>query len=200
MTSKDEVRRLSLRKRRSMSERERKDNSLLICENLIMMPQIEQANTVMLYAPMQDEADVWLAIDGLLERGKCVVLPYVRNGQMQVAEYCADDILTSDRHGILEPDPQYTQPAEQIDVAIVPRQERVNVIRPERFSVRGRIAQLRKMLRAHDVLTFSSLFVADTTKDEIIATFLALLEIVNAGEVRLVQRSVFEEIEIIRKD
>ena len=41
-----------------MSERERKDNSLLICENLIMMPQIEQANTVMLYAPMQDEADV----------------------------------------------------------------------------------------------------------------------------------------------
>ncbi len=120
MTSKDEVRRLSLRKRRSMSERERKDNSLLICENLIMMPQIEQANTVMLYAPMQDEADVWLAIDGLLERGKCVVLPYVRNGQMQVAEYCADDILTSDRHGILEPDPQYTQPAEQIDVAIVP--------------------------------------------------------------------------------
>lgn len=81
-----------------------------------------------------------------------------------------------------------------------PRQERVNVIRPERFSVRGRIAQLRKMLRAHDMLTFSSLFVADTTKDEIIATFLALLEIVNAGEVRLVQRSVFEEIEIIRKD
>ena len=81
-----------------------------------------------------------------------------------------------------------------------PRQERVNVIRPERFSVRGRIAQLRKMLSAHDVLTFSSLFVADTTKDEIIATFLALLEIVNAGEVRLVQRSVFEEIEIIRKD
>lgn len=81
-----------------------------------------------------------------------------------------------------------------------PRQERVNVIRPERFSVRGRIAQLRKLLKAHDVLTFSSLFVADTTKDEVIATFLALLEIVNGGEVKLVQHSLFEEIQIIRKD
>lgn len=120
MTQKEEIRKATLRKRRGVTEREHKDNSLLICENIIMMPQIKEANTVMLYAPMKDEADVWLLIDGLLERGKCVVLPFVCDGQMQVAEYCVDDILTSDRYGILEPDPQYAQPPEQIDVAIVP--------------------------------------------------------------------------------
>ena len=120
MTQKEEIRKSALRKRRSMTEREHKDQSLLICENIIMMPQINDAKTVMLYAPTKDEADVWLLIDALLERGKCVVLPFVRHGRMQVAEYCADDILTSDPHGILEPDPQYVQPAEQIDVAVVP--------------------------------------------------------------------------------
>ena len=81
-----------------------------------------------------------------------------------------------------------------------PQEERVNVIRPERFSVRGRIAQLRQLLKVHEVLMFSSLFAGDTSKDEVIATFLALLEIVGGGEARLAQRSLFEEIEIIRKE
>lgn len=75
-------------------------------------------------------------------------------------------------------------------------EERVNVIRHEHFSVREKLSQLRIKLRGGGVFRFTELFNVKSPKGEIIATFLALLELVAAGDARIAQDELFSEITI----
>ena len=61
------------------------------------------------------------------------------------------------------------------------------------YSVPRCMARITKQLR-HGPVTFSSLFDRNTTRDEVISTFLALLELIKAGRAAAVQDGTYSEI------
>ena len=63
-------------------------------------------------------------------------------------------------------------------------------------SVEQKLAEIRGLLLVHDTLLFSSLFARATSKRHLVATFLALLELVRLHEIGLAQKKPFEEITI----
>jgi len=74
-------------------------------------------------------------------------------------------------------------------------------IAPEEVTVEQKIADIRRLIMVHDKILFSTFFEAVRSKRHLIATFLALLELVRMREIRLIQEKNFDEIEIskIRK-
>jgi len=74
-------------------------------------------------------------------------------------------------------------------------------IAPEEVTVEQKIADIRRLFLVHDKILFSMFFAAVSSKRHLIATFLALLELVRMREIRLFQEKSFEEIQIskIRK-
>jgi len=65
-----------------------------------------------------------------------------------------------------------------------------------RVSVQERLAQLRVQMVGEPRLNFTKLL-QSTAPEEIVVTFLAVLELVRLGEVRVRQAEVLGEIEII---
>ena len=80
------------------------------------------------------------------------------------------------------------------------REERVNVVKRETISIRARIDLIQNKLRRFGKVKFTELFESDCTKEEIIATFLALLEVISAGQALVLQQAEFAEIEISAVD
>ena len=73
------------------------------------------------------------------------------------------------------------------------------IIRPL-FTVAMKVAEiLAKLRRAKDGLSFFSLFAEDTTKLEVIITFLALLELIRMSQVRISQPQPFSDIMLYAK-
>jgi segregation and condensation protein A len=68
----------------------------------------------------------------------------------------------------------------------------------EAVSVEERMSDLRKLLLVHDTVLFSSFFAAARSRPHLIATFLAILELVRLREVWLYQKEAFDEIYITR--
>lgn len=66
------------------------------------------------------------------------------------------------------------------------------------FTVSDKIHLIYHMLAEKPTVLFSNLFKESVNKDEAIATFLAVLELMKMREILVVQRSCFEEIEIMR--
>ncbi len=64
-------------------------------------------------------------------------------------------------------------------------------VHQDRFTVRAQIAYIRKLLQETDELGFDDLFGPHTLKLEIVVTFMALLEMINRGEIRLKQPAPF---------
>jgi len=75
------------------------------------------------------------------------------------------------------------------------RQE-VQEIFGERFSVSEKIDMILRRVGTGAPLRFSDLFGAVVSRVEVVVTFLALLELIRLKQVRAVQKSIFEEIEI----
>lgn len=71
-------------------------------------------------------------------------------------------------------------------------------IEPQRIKVSDKIAVLRNLLKAKERLAFEEA-VTGATLTEIIVTFLALLELVRLGEVKVVQTDAFAPIELHRQ-
>lgn len=80
------------------------------------------------------------------------------------------------------------------------RKPRVNVVRGDIHSVRDKVHMLKSMLAQNDRLGFKELFNNDSSKDEIIATFLALLELIASGQARVEQEKLFDDISIYAQD
>jgi segregation and condensation protein A len=72
----------------------------------------------------------------------------------------------------------------------------VQEIFSERFSVSEKIDSILQRVATDTRLRFSDLFGAAASRIEVVVTFLALLELIRLKQVRAVQESVFEEIEI----
>jgi segregation and condensation protein A len=68
----------------------------------------------------------------------------------------------------------------------------------DKWSVSEKIEHLRKLLGEHAALQFSELFEHTTSRSEVVATFLALLELIRLKVLTVTQSSAFSEIEIQR--
>ena len=67
----------------------------------------------------------------------------------------------------------------------------------ERFSVSEKIDTILKRVADGAAIRFSDLFGAVVSRVEVAVTFLALLELISLKQVRAIQKSVFDEIEIV---
>ena len=76
---------------------------------------------------------------------------------------------------------------------------RVNVIHAEPYTVRQKIAHVRTWLSQKGKMRFDELFSIHASRNEIIVTFLALLELISAGEVGASQDQRYGVIEIAYK-
>lgn len=69
-------------------------------------------------------------------------------------------------------------------------------VRQDIFTVRTQIAKIRRLLFEHTELTFEELFDPHPIRMEIVATFMALLEMINRGEILLRQSMPFAPIRL----
>ena len=68
------------------------------------------------------------------------------------------------------------------------------LVQPESFTVQEKMSELRQLLvRVPRCLYFSEAFTSGN-RTELIVTFLALLELIRLGEVRVLQAGAYEEI------
>jgi segregation and condensation protein A len=74
--------------------------------------------------------------------------------------------------------------------------ERIGEILGDRFTVADKIDVILGMVRGGRRLPFSGLFPATASRNEVICTFLALLELIRLRQVEAVQSRVFGEIQI----
>ncbi len=73
-------------------------------------------------------------------------------------------------------------------------------IEKEKFTVSGKIASIKDALLIRRQLKFSELFRASISRDEIITTFMALLELLKLQEITCVQDGAFNDIDIYKVD
>jgi len=83
--------------------------------------------------------------------------------------------------------------AKEIDTSIF------KVVEAERISIDDKINETLEHLIDNDSIMFDSLFQPDYSKYELIITFLALLELIKAKKVYIVQNKLFGKIKIIKK-
>src|SRR5438093_1617209 len=81
---------------------------------------------------------------------------------------------------------------------IVKRFEERHVLQvdQEEISIEEKIADIRRLLLVRDTILFSSFFTEAPAKQHLIATFLAILELVRLREIWLYQKANFQEIHI----
>lgn len=79
------------------------------------------------------------------------------------------------------------------------KDERLNkIVRGKIISVEEKIEYIQNILTTEDKISFNNI-IKDNTKDEVIATFLSLLELIKSKEIVVVQENFFEDI-IIKKN
>jgi len=66
----------------------------------------------------------------------------------------------------------------------------------EQVSLGDKMEELRRMLSRHPEMNFSAVFSRSRTRLEAVVTFLALLELIRIGEVRVAQSEAFTEIQV----
>ena len=79
------------------------------------------------------------------------------------------------------------------------KDERLNkIVRGKIISVEEKIEYIQNILTTADKISFNNI-IKDNTKDEVIATFLSLLELIKSNKIVVVQENFFEDI-IIKKN
>ena len=74
------------------------------------------------------------------------------------------------------------------------KDERLNkIVRGKIISVEEKIEYIQNILTTADKISFNNI-IKDNTKDEVIATFLSLLELIKSKEIVVVQENFFEDI------
>lgn len=89
-----------------------------------------------------------------------------------------------------------------MDLLVERATERVDTtfIAPVRISVAQRISEIQSRIRTEGHARFSELVSDCSSKLEVIATFLAILELCKRGEVLLAQKKIFGEIDIRKRE
>lgn len=73
-------------------------------------------------------------------------------------------------------------------------------IKRDFFTVEEKLKGIRKRLKTSDNFLFSELFGEEIIKEEIVVTFLALLELLKLKEITIEQDGLFQEIKISKRD
>jgi len=80
------------------------------------------------------------------------------------------------------------------------RQTYFKGIKRDHFTVEDKFKQIRFELKRLGNFNFSMLFGESITKEEVVVTFLALLELLKLKEIRIKQSELFGEIEISKRE
>ena len=115
------LRREMLSRRRAVSPEQRTHAGGIITAQVL--PELKRAGTVMLYASMPEEIDLFPLMEKLISAGKRIALPEITGrGTMEARELAAMDALIDGAFDIPTPDPARGAqiPPEKIDVVIVP--------------------------------------------------------------------------------
>lgn len=80
------------------------------------------------------------------------------------------------------------------------RQTYFKGIKRDHFTVEDKFKHIRQHLKQQGRLNFSMLFGESFTKEEVVVTFLALLELLKLKEIRINQSELFGEIEITKRE
>lgn len=75
----------------------------------------------------------------------------------------------------------------------------IHEVKKDTFTLYQCACKLRDVLRKRKAVRFTDLFGEDTTREECVVTFMALLELISLGEVAVEQQSTFGEIWIKRR-
>jgi segregation and condensation protein A len=81
----------------------------------------------------------------------------------------------------------------------VPERVDVHSVDMEAVTVDQQIDRIRSIMRDRTSIPFIEVFGPHASRDEIVATFIALLELIRLGEITAVQKRNFDEIEILAK-
>ncbi len=77
-----------------------------------------------------------------------------------------------------------------------PIRSKFGQIKREEISLEDKIAYLKDFCLSHESFSFRALFKEDSTKTEIIVTFLAVLELIKSGVINIRQDQIFDDIKI----
>ena len=96
-------------KRRALSLEERVHISQMICGRAMEELVLQNAQTIMLYASMPEEINLFPLMEKLLSDGRRIALPrIVERGLMEAWELRAMENLVPGKFGIPTPDPSYS--------------------------------------------------------------------------------------------
>lgn len=72
-------------------------------------------------------------------------------------------------------------------------------IKRDVYTVDDKISKVRQRLLSQDAFTFTMLFDESISKEEVVVTFLALLELLKLKEISIVQETLFGDIQIVKR-
>ena len=119
---KKNLRKEMLSKRQEMSAEKYRQKSEKICQNLLALPQIQEADTIHAYYPINQEVDIRSFIEALWEAGKKVVMPRADFKTKEMENYYVISFgqLEETRFGLQEPRKMSPLHLGSPDVVIVP--------------------------------------------------------------------------------
>ncbi len=77
-----------------------------------------------------------------------------------------------------------------------PVRSRFGEIKKEEVSVEDKMIEVSEYARNHKTFSFRELLEKQSSKVQIVVTFLVILELMKAGEIRIVQENIFDDIQI----
>lgn len=105
-----------------ITEEERIEYSEMITESVLMLPEFNNSQTIMLFASLPDEFDTLPLIEQALMMGRSVLMPKVdwRRRKLLICRIDAISDLEEGYWGILEPPEERSMDAEDIDFILTP--------------------------------------------------------------------------------
>ncbi|MCI6753240.1 MAG: segregation/condensation protein A [Selenomonadaceae bacterium] len=165
--------------------------TLLQIKSRMMLPQQSKEKETAEEDPRQE------LVARLLEYKKFQQVSELLQGQaVSEARFCAREPLDLPTHHVLADLPLSRLLAAFQAVLAVREELRLPdaLVQPESFTVQEKMSELRQLLvRVPRCLYFSEAFTSGN-RTELIVTFLALLELIRLGEVRVLQAGAYEEI------
>ena len=166
--------------------------TLLSIKSRMMLPQQSKEKETAEEDPRQE------LVARLLEYKKFQQVSELLQGQaVSEARFCAREPLDLPMHHVLADRLPLSRLLAAFQAVLAVREElRLPdaLVQPESFTVQEKMSELRQLLvRVPRCLYFSEAFTSGN-RTELIVTFLALLELIRLGEVRVLQAGAYEEI------
>jgi 5-formyltetrahydrofolate cyclo-ligase len=120
MVSKKELRKHISVLKAQFSEEKRLSESNNIIDQILLLPQFQQAKVVMGYHPLPDEVDILPLFQKFLGK-KTLLLPVLVGDDIELREYKGEEFLKAGKFNILEPTSlSFYNDYDSIDLVIVP--------------------------------------------------------------------------------